>query len=82
MAIPSKEELINTLKEHNVTVKFTKIDGTERSMKCTLREDTVIPYDKKTEVSKAKNDNIVSVWDLEKSAWRSFRYDSVLEVYK
>lgn len=82
MAIPSKEDLIQLLKEHFVNVKFTKTDGTERIMKCTLREDTALQYTKKTEKEKIKNDNIVSVWDLEKSGWRSFRYDSILEVYK
>lgn len=82
MDILSKQDLINALKEHEITVKFTKTDGTERIMKCTLREDTVVPYTKKTETEKVKNDNIVSVWDLDKNSWRSFKYDSILEVYK
>ena len=30
-----KEELLNELQSRSVTVKFTKVDGTERVMVCT-----------------------------------------------
>jgi len=65
-----------------VNIKFTKVDGTERVMKCTLVESIVKPHEKTTEREKKINDNIVSVWDVEKDGWRSFRYDSILEIYK
>ena len=82
MDIQSKEDLIDILKNNIVNVKFTKADGSERVMRCTLREDIAVSYTKKTDKEKEKNDNIVPVWDLEKEAWRSFRFDSILEVDK
>ena len=54
----------------------------ERLMKCTLAEGIVKPHEKKTDREKAANNNIISVWDVEKDAWRSFRLDTVLEIYK
>jgi len=78
----SKTNLINMLHSGIVNVKFTKTDGSERVMKCTLVESIVKPYEKKTEKEKATNDNTISVWDVEKDSWRSFRLDSVLEIYK
>ena len=58
-----------------VKVTFRKQNGDERVMKCTLNEDIVPPFEVKG--TKKKNNEVVSVWDIEKSAWRSFRIDSV-----
>lgn len=61
-------------------VKFIKKDGTERTMRCTLNLDKVpeelLPKGTKT----VTNDLTKRVFDLDKNAWRSFRYDSVVEV--
>lgn len=59
-----------------VIVTFTKRDGTERNMLCTTNPELI---EVKT-FSKNSGGNEVaqSVWDLEKSAWRSFRWDSVI----
>jgi hypothetical protein len=65
-----------------INVKFTKADGTERVMRCTLAEHLVKPYEKKSEREKVVNQDIISVWDIEKEGWRSFRYDSLTEIYK
>lgn len=59
---------------------FTKADGTEREMRCTLREDLIQSTEKKTERTKKENADVMSVWDLEKSGWRSFRLDSVKSI--
>jgi hypothetical protein len=68
-----------------VTVKFTKKDGSERTMVCTLNE-TKIPAEM---LPKAKEDgsstpsfttDAVRVFDTEKTEWRSFRYDSIKSV--
>ena len=38
-------------------------------------------FDKPTEKPKRKqNPDVCSVWDFEKDAWRSFRYDSVVSI--
>jgi len=75
-----REWLQGLLKEGNVIVTFTKSTGEERKMKCTLKEDVVPLYEKKTERVKAKNDNVLSVWDLDKNEWRSFKLDSIKTV--
>ena len=65
------------LRERNVTVTFTKKDGTDRKMECTLQESVVIPHEKTTDREKAASTETLAVWDVEKSAWRSFRLDSI-----
>lgn len=71
------DELKTALRAGPVLVTFTKADGSERTMRCTLQEGVVVPHEKKTDRVKETNDNIVPVWDLEKSAWRSFKFDSI-----
>ena len=41
------------------------------------KESAVVKYEKKTERTKAKSNDTISVWDLDKASWRSFRYDSI-----
>lgn len=74
-------DLIEHLKASICTVVFEKTDGTERVMKCTLRDDIIVPYEKKTDKNKVVNPNIIAVWDVEVNDWRSFKYDSVKEVH-
>lgn len=63
-----------------VFITFTKKDGTERKMKCTLQEGTVVPHEKTTDRVKEENLETLAVWDMEKNAWRSFRLDSIKSV--
>ena len=79
---PNREFILQSLYEGVVTVKFTKKDGTERDMKCTLQESYISPYEKKTDREKVVNENNISVWDVESQGWRSFRVDSVISIYK
>jgi glucose-6-phosphate dehydrogenase assembly protein OpcA len=73
--------LVSHLKFGPVTVDFLKKDGTMRTMKCTLQESAIPTYEKKTErVRTTSTDEAISVVDLEKNEWRSFRYDSVKSV--
>ena len=70
--------LISLLEERPIEIVFTKKDGTERTMKCTLMED-YLPETVGSE--KAKNDEVLAVYDLEKEGWRSFRWDSIKEIH-
>lgn len=65
------------LQKGPVNVTFVKRDGTERKMECTLKQD-LLPQEEIKEQTREPNPNVLKVWDLEKSAWRSFRYDSIL----
>jgi hypothetical protein len=67
------------LREGICRVTFTKKDGTERQMLCTL-DMSGIPEEHQPKTdgnATAKNNEAVRVYDLEKEAWRSFRLDSV-----
>lgn len=66
----------------DLCITFTKKDGTERRMFCTLSAAR-IPADKVPK--EASNDSqiagsAVRVFDTEKQEWRSFRWDSVIKV--
>lgn len=76
--ILTKQEIIEALATHNCVVKFTKVNGEVREMPCTLREDIVPKFERKTD--KEPNPNVLSVWCTDKNAWRSFRIDSVQEL--
>lgn len=72
--------MYGVLKMHETTVVFTKKDGTERKLLCTLAENK-IPSEKTPKNSgKVKSDEAIAVFDLEKQDWRSFRWDSVKQI--
>lgn len=72
--------LISHLKFGPVDVTFTKKDGTLRTMKCTLKEELMLPYEKKTDKIKEVSTEVLPVYDLDKESWRSFRLDSITQV--
>ena len=76
--------LLEALKNHECTVTFTKINGETRVMPCTLKEDIIPipPADvaSKSVVKRHENQNVVSVWCLDKREWRSFRVDNVVDL--
>jgi hypothetical protein len=80
-------ELIRaTLKSDTVKVIFTKADGTERVIKCTL-DFEIIPEDKHPKTSdKAVVENTefkrtaLRVFDVDVQEWRSFKPETVLSI--
>ena len=72
-----REWLISLLEQSPVEVVFTKKDGTERTLKCTLMEK-FLPETVGSD--RPRNDETLAVYDLEKEGWRSFRWDSVKQV--
>jgi hypothetical protein len=81
MSIYTKEDIKQLLQNNVGTVTFTKTDGTERVMKCTLQSH-VLPITEivESKVIKTENPNVLSVWDLDNNGWRSFKIDSVLSL--
>lgn len=63
-----------------VKVTFQKKDGSLREMNCTLQDGVVVPHEKTTERVKQENPEVCAVWDIDKGAWRSFRYDSITQI--
>jgi len=82
--ITSAIDFLKKIKEEDfVTVKFTKQDGTERIMKCTLNFDK-IPQEQRPKkvdliqvLNLIQNNGILHVFDLEKNAWRSVPFEKV-----
>ena len=77
----TRDGIISILKFDVVEVTFTKADGSERLMKCTLQKSIVPAATKTDPLSQKKvrevNEQVLPVWDIDKSAWRSFRVENV-----
>jgi hypothetical protein len=75
------------LHETDLTVVFTKKDGSLRTMICTLAESK-IPEEKRPkhiepkegEKPRVLSNDVARVFDIEKSEWRSFRWDAIINV--
>ena len=82
--IPTKDDLMKMLEENVVVVTFLKLDGDQRIMTCTLKED-IKPKATKTDTLSQKkvrniNPEVLSVWDTKANGWRGFRIDRIIEV--
>lgn len=77
----TNESVKDALHKNIVIVGFTKTNGEARQMRCTLRSD-MIPVVPVVEGRSPKKENpdVQAVWDLDKGAWRSFRFDSLNSV--
>ena len=75
-----KETIISKLAEGELVISFTKIDGDRRDMRCTLNEEILPTQTQKDNVKQARKENpaVQSVWDVDKGAWRSFRWENVI----
>jgi len=78
------EALHTLLLENECVITFTKINGEQRDMPCTLRPDVVPPPTvlAEGEVAKVKKSNpdIMNVWCTDKKEWRSFRLANFISV--
>jgi len=65
----------------NLCITFTKQDGDERKLYCTL-VGSQIPEDKhpKGTSTRAPTPEVQKVFDVDEGEWRSFRWDSVISV--
>lgn len=87
MTTYTREQLSELLRTGECVVEFTKVDGTVRSMPCTLDPKIVPPAPEpkvlaEGEVAKVKKSNpdVFSVWCLDKKEWRSFRFANLISV--
>jgi len=80
-----KGTLQTLLKSSEATVSFTKKDGTERVMRCTLNPN-LLPLPKvdestvTTKPERKKSDTSLAVYDLDAQGWRSFIVTSIKNV--
>ena len=80
-----KKELIETIQDHIVTVVFTKVNGEQRTMRCSLQPShlpEVASWDYivngHTPVKDLAEQDALAVWDIDVGDWRSFRFDSII----
>lgn len=67
--------------EHQCEVTFTKVDGSVRTMPCTLMASALPARDaSKLHETRLYKPETLSVWCLDKSEWRSFRTANVTHI--
>jgi len=83
----TRTQILDLLHSGECLVEFTKVDGTVRTMPCTLKAELLPPQPEpkilaEGEVPKIKKENpdVVSVWCTDKKEWRSFRIANVISV--
>ena len=81
---PMLHEWLNSmLRVSEATITFTKVDGTERVMKCTL-EPAKLPVVELKEGAKPRKETVstkaLRVFDLEKNEWRSFTIKNIKRI--
>jgi hypothetical protein len=72
-----RDTLIKSLQKKAMRITFTKLNGDERIMDCTLQENLLPPTELK---NRKENEDVLPVFDINKGEWRSFRLDSIIKV--
>ena len=84
IATETREHYLCMLRNNICVVTFTKKDGTERVMRCTLKSDMLPAPTTPKPIGEVKvrktNPNMLAVWDLDKSAWRGFSVEQIKEI--
>jgi len=74
--------LNGVLKTSKVVLEFTKVDGEQRVMVCTLNPELIPPSTESTTKSnRAESTTAFRVYDLDKSDWRSVRWDFINKMH-
>lgn len=72
-----KKWLTGVLKTDTVEITFTKVDGSERVINASLKEDVIPASENKTGRTRAVNSDVISVVDVDLGEWRSIRYETI-----
>ena len=72
-----RNQVETLLKSGNAKFTFQKVNGEMRDMFCTLNP-AALPESYNSELTSQAKPGVLVVWDLEKDAWRSMRYESVI----
>ena len=79
-----RKEVVEVLEKYTALVKFKKLNGDMRSMKCTLVKGMIPSATKEDTMSQKKvrnlNEEVLAVWDVEKEGWRSFRLENIVSI--
>jgi hypothetical protein len=79
-----RDTLLKDLRTQVLEVHFTKANGENRIMRCTLLKNMMpesyqssLEEQTKEKTFHKENLDVIAVWDLGENGWRSFRIDSV-----
>ena len=72
-----RDVLIKNLQKQAMRITFTKVNGEERVMDCSLQEH-IVPATKYTD--RKQKEEVLPFFDINKGEWRSFRLDSVTNI--
>jgi hypothetical protein len=75
----AQQKLKDLLRAKVLSVKFTKVDGSIRELQCTLQSG-IVPETGTSKTPRAPSTETLAVFDTVNNGWRSFRYDTILEV--
>jgi hypothetical protein len=77
-----KEQVLAQLKQGICEITFNKVNGERRVMPCTLREDLLPapPKEATSRTPKDKESDVISVWCVDKEAWRSFKLSNFISI--
>lgn len=72
-------DLKQLLQQHVLEITFTKVNGEERVMPCTLKTDLLPPKPLTEDASERREGppNTIRVFCTDKREWRSFRFDNL-----
>ena len=78
MPLLNRSELYERLSQNEVRINFTKVNGEERTMVCTLDQSLIEECPSEYSMENSPEDSgRMNVWDLEKHEWRSFLIENV-----
>lgn len=78
-----REEILNALRNGICEITFNKVNGEQRVMPCTLKEELLPAVTQKeviTENTKERKGDAISVWCTDAQAWRSFKLANFISI--
>ena len=75
------DNVYSILKNGVASVTFTKVDGSNRVMRCTLMDQYLPEQYRGKGAMLTEAGNTIRVYDLDLGEWRSFRVDSVTSIH-
>lgn len=81
----NRQTVLEILHAREANVKFEKVNGDIRKMRCTLKYDLLPEMVQERMQSESmtehkRNPDVMTVYDLDADGWRSFHLSSVIEI--
>ena len=76
-----REDYRNRLQHGSWIVEFTKTDGTQTTMECSL-DPALLPPPKEGAQERTEQEHLLHVYSLDRKGWRSFVVANVTNFYR